>query len=413
MRVLLSAFACDPSFGSDEEVGWRWAIELRRSGHEVIVITRTSHRKSIEQAVAETPALEQIQFHYVDLPGVQRCLARINRRNHLYYFIWQAAATLAARRIIAAQQIDLIHHVTWVSARQPSFMGLLGRPFWFGPVAGGDTVPLRLLGSMSFNEKCYESVRVIINLTNFINPLMYLTFLTADRIFVTSESTRKSMVPAFFHGKTRTRLAIGIDAAPAKPGRSNIQSAPAGSELRLLYLGRLLSLKGLQLLLPAIKTLADKGVKITLTIVGCGPTEQRLKSLSSSLGLDQHIKWAGWVPKAEVEQWYARHDLLVFPSLRDSGGLTTLEAMRCGLPVLSLDLAGPGEILKSGGGMRVSTQGKSLPEISAGIAAAIECFAADAVLRTRLRNETLACVDAYSWTALVADIYGSQLEMRK
>lgn len=406
MRVLLSAFACDPTFGSDEEVGWRWAIELLRSGHDVIVLTRASHRKSIEQAVSDTPELGGIEFRYIDLPLVHRYLSKINRRNHLYYYIWQVAATFEARRVIADQVIDLIHHVTWVSARQPSFMGLLGRPFWFGPVAGGDTVPFRLLGSMSFAEICYESLRVIVNLTNIINPLMYLTFLTADRIIVTSESTKKAMIPSFFLGKTSTRLAIGIDSNVTKLVACTVKTSPANSELRLLYLGRLLSLKGLQLIFPAVKTLVAKGVNVKLTIVGSGPAERRLKSLCSLLAFDSHIDWVGWVPKAEVEEWYATHDLLVFPSLRDSGGLTTLEAMCCGLPVLSLDLAGPGEILKGGGGLRVSTKGRSLSEISNAIACDIERFAVDAELRTLLREEALACADSYSWKRLVDDIYG-------
>jgi replication-associated recombination protein RarA len=54
MSVLLSAFACDPKYGSDEEVGWQWAKQLSNRGVDVTVITRRSHRIAIEDFVVKT-----------------------------------------------------------------------------------------------------------------------------------------------------------------------------------------------------------------------------------------------------------------------------------------------------------------------------------------------------------------------
>ena len=51
MKILLSAYACEPNKGSEPEVGWKWATSLSDLGHEVYVITRSNNKNSIEQEI--------------------------------------------------------------------------------------------------------------------------------------------------------------------------------------------------------------------------------------------------------------------------------------------------------------------------------------------------------------------------
>ena len=44
MKILLSAYACEPNKGSEPEVGWKWAINLVKAGHEVYVVTRLNNK---------------------------------------------------------------------------------------------------------------------------------------------------------------------------------------------------------------------------------------------------------------------------------------------------------------------------------------------------------------------------------
>ena len=62
-RILLSAYACEPDRGSEPGVGWSWAVELSRLGHQVWVLTRTDNRTAIERK----PGLN-LNFIYYDLP---------------------------------------------------------------------------------------------------------------------------------------------------------------------------------------------------------------------------------------------------------------------------------------------------------------------------------------------------------
>jgi NAD(P)-dependent dehydrogenase (short-subunit alcohol dehydrogenase family) len=71
-RVLLSAYACEPERGSEPGVGWNWATELARLGHQVTVVTRAANRPAIEQEVQRPD--QHLAFLYFDLPHwIQRC----------------------------------------------------------------------------------------------------------------------------------------------------------------------------------------------------------------------------------------------------------------------------------------------------------------------------------------------------
>ena len=48
LKILLSAYACEPNKGSEPEVGWQWALNLSEEGHDVYVITRTNNRRNID-----------------------------------------------------------------------------------------------------------------------------------------------------------------------------------------------------------------------------------------------------------------------------------------------------------------------------------------------------------------------------
>lgn len=90
VRVLLSAYACEPGKGSEPGVGWHWATELARLGHEVIVITRSNNRALIEKALKDA-SIPGLRFHYYDLPSWGRWWKRGPRGVRFYYWLWQAA----------------------------------------------------------------------------------------------------------------------------------------------------------------------------------------------------------------------------------------------------------------------------------------------------------------------------------
>ncbi len=313
-RILLSAYACEPGKGSEPEVGWRWAIELARLGHEVTVLTRANNRAALEAALPATGLAERVHLATYDLPRWASFWKRGRRGVHIYYLLWQWLAARLAERLHRAHRFDRVHHATFVSLRQPSFLGRLGVPFVFGPVSGGEAIPWRLRGGRGPRAFLVEVVRDLANALVRVEPLMARTFAAAETIVVTSTSSR-ALVPRRFRAKTRISLAIGID-----PEAWTAASPGAGTgPLRLLFVGRLVGFKALDLALEAVAAARAGGVDLRFTVVGDGPLAGRWRADGVRLGLDGVVTWLPWRPRAELARAYAAHDALLFPSLRDVG----------------------------------------------------------------------------------------------
>ena len=94
MKVLMSAYACEPGKGSEPAVGWNWALQAARR-HEVWVLTRGNNREAIEAELAESP-VGNLHFVYHDLPRWASFWKRGGRGLHLYYLLWQLTAQTAS-----------------------------------------------------------------------------------------------------------------------------------------------------------------------------------------------------------------------------------------------------------------------------------------------------------------------------
>ena len=142
-------------------MGWAWATELARQGHTVTVLTRSANRQAIEPEAGKLPA--QLRFLYYDLPAWAQTLRRLPEGRPAYYVLWQWFAARMIKRRFPRSAFDRVQHVTYVSARYPSFMGSLGIPFCFGPVSGGETVPPALRSGFSRAQRCRELLRDLSN----------------------------------------------------------------------------------------------------------------------------------------------------------------------------------------------------------------------------------------------------------
>lgn len=397
--ILLSAYACEPHRGSEPAVGWHWAVEAARLGHQVWVITRCNNEGPIRQAL-EAELLPNLNFVYYDLPACLKRWKKGNRGVHWYYLLWQWGAYRQARELSRRIRFDLVHHVTFVSIRQPSFMGLLGLPFVFGPVAGGERAPWPLRRSYPFKGWLRDLARDVLNLGVRVDPLMQLTFRRAQKILVTSPQTRQLLPPACAR-KADVQLAIGIDPSLAD---SSHPMRPEGS-FSILYVGHLLYLKGMHLGMRAFAQVLQELPEARLTMVGHGPDESHLRQLADTLGIAHAIEWLPWLDRREVLALYARHHALLFPSLHDSGGMVVLEALIHSVPVVCLDLGGPGVIVDESCGRVVATDCKREEQVIAGLAAGLVELATHPERYEACVEGAIARAHAFRWDSLVTATY--------
>lgn len=106
----------------------------------------------------------------------------------------------------------------------------------------------------------------------------------------------------------------------------------------ILYAGRLVPSKGVDILLRSLKILFNQGFAFKLSIVGDGPERNHLLKLTQELGLTRHVHFVGAAPYNEVMSWYEKSHILVLPSFHSEGWPKVLaEAMCYGLVCVGTD----------------------------------------------------------------------------
>lgn len=133
------------------------------------------------------------------------------------------------------------------------------------------------------------------------------------------------------------------------PVRAMDSYCPEGV-VRLLYVGNLLPVKGIEVLLRAMVPFRERngegchvrgdGMQVRLCLVGGGSEQSRYEQLAVDLGVEKLVHFHGAVARTDLGHLYASSDALCVPSLSESLSLAGLEGMICGLPVIGSQTGG-------------------------------------------------------------------------
>jgi glycosyltransferase involved in cell wall biosynthesis len=122
-----------------------------------------------------------------------------------------------------------------------------------------------------------------------------------------------------------------------------------GAGPKFLFVGQVVSRKGIHLLLDACAELVKQGYEeFTLLIVGDGVQRENLEEQAIALGLKAQVVWLGWVAYDSLGTYFNMADVFVFPTLEDTWGMVVLEAMALGKPVICSKWAGVNELVLEG-----------------------------------------------------------------
>lgn len=408
LKILISAYACTPNRASEEGVGWD-CVRALAEHHDLWVITRGDARSTIETYLAEHD-LPGVTFEYYELPGYLRpgSFGVSTRPTQLYYYLWQIGIRAIAKKIIAENDIDIVHHVTFVKYWAPTFLASLSKPLLWGPVGGGETAPAPFFRSFSIRGRIYELLRDLGRWVGEHDPFVRAaarravmtlasTEETADRIRRINRGAPVKVYPAI--GVTNAELAL-YDEHPSPPERA----------IRFVSIGRLLHWKGFHLSIAAFARAAIPGAQYL--VIGDGPERSRLRTLAEELGVRDRVSFLGNIPREQVLQHLAHCHALVHPSLHESGGGVCLEAMAARLPVIVLDLGGPALHHADGAGVKVPA---ATPEQAVNdIAVAMRDLAGDPERRLQLAEcGHKRLLDRYRWAEkarFYSSIYRSMLD---
>ncbi len=365
LNVLMSAYACEPHRGSEQEIGWQWALQMARY-HEVTVLTRAKSRPGIEAELARlAPGQARPRVIYHDESAWLLKLKRLSGAPQWYYLLWQRSARALVARLHQEHRYDLLHHVTFAGFRYRTAVWGHEAPCIWGPVGGAESIPVALLPWRHPASLLREGLR---NAANLLGTARFSPLPRQARASSLILASTPAMQQAFARIGAQSRLmpTIGLDPAtvPYRP------HPPAEGPLKMLYVGNIIALKGLDLALEALKAAA---IRAELTLIGDGNYLPALKRKTETLGLGGRVMFKGRLPRQEVLELYADYDLFLFPSLHDTGGLAVIEAMCNELPVVCLDCGGPAVAVREGSGIKVPLGPRA--EVTAGLAQAIGWYA--------------------------------------
>lgn len=174
--------------------------------------------------------------------------------------------------------------------------------------------------------------------------------------------------------------------------------APTG---RIVHAGRLGHEKNVDVVLKAFARVVENNPALTLDVRGDGPARESLERLASRLGLDESVRFTGFVDRARLAAEYRDYDCFVTASTIETQGIVLLEAMSAGLPVLGVRALAIPEIVRTGhNGIVVD------PGDVQSFARGIERLAGDQALRERFGQEAFNDVQPHAVEKVVSQLEG-------
>ena len=331
--ILISAYGCEPLKGSEAGVGWNWVIQMAQH-NRLHVITRANNQASIE-AHLPNELKNNIIFHYYDAPSFIRQLKKRAKRLYFYYFVWQIGIIPIVRHIIKTERIDYTMHLTFGSMWMPTFLPFFSTSFIWGPIGGGDCEPRPFLKLLPFKQKVIQSFRYVMNALSFMHPGVMFAAYRAKVILARTPNTARA-IPNCFRAKVQTILETAMEDSVFE---HKCVYHLNDDVVRMITTGRLLPNKNI---LTAVKSLGyiPKDYRVRLTIIGSGYQRREIEETAKRIGRSQDVVIIDELPREEVLAVVERSDIFLFPSLREGGSWSLMEAMAIGLPVICLDWAG-------------------------------------------------------------------------
>ncbi|MBN1992339.1 MAG: glycosyltransferase family 4 protein [Anaerolineae bacterium] len=317
MRILLVNYEYPPLGGGAGNATANLAQELAGLGVEVRVLT---------SAFRELPHYEQRDgFTIQRIPVIRRWADRCTPPEMLTFLI---SAGLAAWRLVG----------DWRPEVAITFFGVPSGPVglalklrydipYIVSLRGGD-VP----GFQPYDLALYHRL---------VGPVIRLLWRQAGAVVANS----RGLQVLAQHSAPQIPVHVipnGVDAAHFHPLPHILHQE---STIRVLFVGRLVYQKGLDILLQAL-ALIPPHIPLSLEIVGDGDARPELEQTANKL--DYPIHFSGWRARSELPARYQTADIFVLPSRDEGMPNVVLEAMACGLPVVATQIAGNEELVQEG-----------------------------------------------------------------
>ena len=185
-------------------------------------------------------------------------------------------------------------------------------------------------------------------------------------------------------------ISNGVNIELFKPSKHAIKKE--SNEIVFVYVGRIDSEKGVDIILEACKKL---NFNYKCYIIGLGAWKEKMEKLNKKLGLTKKVKFLGKIEHKDLSKYYSSADCVLVPSKMEPFGFVTLEALACGVPVIGSDIGGMKDVINDKIGLKVKPNN---PEDLANAMIKMK----DKKLREKLKpNCRKHILENYSWERVI------------
>ena len=336
---------------SGSEPSWSYYIANKMSSFAEIMVVTGFQKKSENGVVLDTKP-----YKVVELQPTKKVID-MSFKNALI-FNWQYFGKTREN----FRAVDLVHHLLpFAIGSTYNLQALLGfgkTKFIIGPLQTPLEYPDLDTNPKDFRnaKKTFDPIKLILP---FVRPILSFlsnqTLKKADGIVVINQKVKNILLSRGIPENKIKIIPPGIDLTkfqflPKKeiPKTFEIKNSPTET-FEILSVGYLLQRKGLDLVIKALSELAKMNLstQINLNILGDGPQLNNLQKMVADFGL-KNVNFLGFVENSKVSQFYQQADVFVSMSRGESWGQMYLEAMACGLPIITTENTGSLEIIENG-----------------------------------------------------------------
>lgn len=349
-RILLVAEHASAIFGGEALIPFQYFKRLRELDADVHLLVHERTRKELREAFPH----DLDRLHFVADSVVNVWCSKIRKMmperaaaftmGAISHFETQFRQRRLVQSLIRTHHFDIIHEPIPVSPKLPSMFFGLPAPVIIGPMNGGMDYPPNYKLAGPLERMIVSGLRSAATFLNYCMPGKR----QAAALLIANKRTYKAL-PAMLRKKRIFEFVEnGVDVDLFRPGSAKSEHG----KFRIVYVGRLVDCKRVDLLIDACKRLIGS-VDFELELVGAGPLRRALEEQVQRSSLGSQVRFHGRLTQSAIADLLRDADIMVLPSMLECGGAVVLEAMASGVPVIAAKWGGPIDYITADTGILV------------------------------------------------------------
>jgi glycosyltransferase involved in cell wall biosynthesis len=386
-NIYITAFNCSPGRGSDHASGWNHIKHISKYC-KVRVITQLSYRADFigNPEVEGNPNLE---IEYVKNPVDLTFLNTLSYPWGFYlsYRFWEKAVYKHLKQKQQNGKLDLVHRLTLGAMKEPGYSWRLSVPFIWGQAHLPPKVKYRFFSLFSW------STQIVMLLSNLSRVFIALNSrcrkgMKRSALVYAVNLDGKSYIKRNFNVTPEVCYEVAVEGHQPQTINERAPNEP----LQIVWVGRVVDFKGLELVLRALARL-NGAINYKLTVAGDGKDVERMKRLAIALKIN--AEFLGLIDYSRVSALFQSSHCFIYTSFKDGLSSVIFESLSNNCPVICLDHLGYGEVINSTVGLKVAVH--SIQQIVDDIAKNVERLYFHENERVALIKNIPALLANYTW----------------